>query len=89
MQRGQSLIIQRNDKLGHLDQFCRTCDYFHIQLPHLDLQTCSKFLYTLFCKNTIIATVALVIKDTFAPQFTSIQSIVDSFDLLEIVAYSY
>ena len=36
-----------------------------------------------FCENSMIAHSALVMKDTFAPRFASIQSILDSVEFLE------
>ena len=36
-----------------------------------------------FCENSMIAHAALVMKDTFAPRFASIQVILDSVEFLE------
>ena len=66
-------ISQKYNVYGHLEQVSRICVYFHFQITQLVLQTCSKCPYTLLCENSMIAHSALVMKDTFAPRFASIQ----------------
>ena len=82
MQRELSLNFQRNDKLGHFEQFCRTCVYFHFQFTYIVLSN----FFKVFCENSMRAYPALVLKDTFTPRFLSIQSILDSVDYEVILA---
>ena len=71
-------------KLGHLDQFCRTCVYFHFQFTYLVFANLFKVpIYVISVKNSMIAHTALVVKDTFAQRFASMQSILDSAEFLE------
>ena len=69
MQRELSLNFHRNNVYGHLDQVSRTCVYFHFQFTHIwfcKLAPSAHIRY--FCAHA-----ALVLADTFAPLFASIQ----------------
>ena len=51
-----------------LNWFCKLASSAHIRY---------------FCENSMIARAALKLKDTFAPRFASIQSVLDSVEFLE------
>ena len=83
MQCELSLKSHRNSVYGHLEQVSRTCVYFHFQITELVLQTFPSAHIRYFCENSMIAHSALVMKDSFAPRFASIQWILDSVEFLE------
>ena len=67
-----------------LEQFCRTCVYFHFQFTYLVFANLFKSAHVrYFCENSMIAHAPLVLKDTFAPRFASIQVILDPVEFLE------
>ena len=72
-------FFHRNDKCGHLEQFCRKCVYFHFQLTYL---VCANLCpYTLIWKfNNSSRCIGTF--DTFTPR-ASIQWILDSLEFLE------
>ena len=82
MQRELSLNFHRNNVYGHLELLEHVSTFTFNSLNWFcKLAPCDFIRY--FCENSMIAHAALVIKDTFAQRFASIQWILDSVEFLE------
>ena len=84
MQRELSLIFHRNQKIGHFEQLCRKCVYFHFQFTwYVQIKLVQIAHIRYFCENSMMAHAALVLNDTSTPQFASIKSSLDCVDFLD------
>ena len=77
MQRELSLIFHRNNVYEHFEQVCKPSEWIERESRYMiDLSS----LICHFFEKSMIAHAALLLKDAFAPQFTSTHAILDSVD---------
>ena len=69
--------------MGTLSKFAKPIWWIESESRHIFYKVVPSAHIRYLCENSMIAHPALVMKDTFAPRFASIQSVLDSVEFLE------